>query len=184
MKNAKNYSSSLLPIISTFVLATIMMYPSLLSEKAWASDNRTITNDDYINSDLTRSLDLGRPIYSETYLAPSNESGSFTGNGTLMNMDVVVASGNTTFTSHKNNSVFIEGNAQLTTVDGNLTDVAPYTFQSLGYYDEEGKFSYKGVAFFDSTATGKLSMLSNVMDIFKGETMSDSNGKFAMWKLE
>ena len=54
------------------------------------------------------------------------------GNGTIKGLSVAVASGETTFTLRNNNTVLIEGNAELTTKDGDInTDRAPCTFMLL-----------------------------------------------------
>jgi len=161
-------------------LLSVTLLNSSFSEKALASANSTNVNS---SSDLS-NLDLGTPIYVEKYSVPKNGSEQFIGNGTLFGLDVVVAEGNATFVSRDNNTVFIHGTAQLALNDGNQTDVAPYTFEAIGYYYEDGSFENNGVAIFDNISVGKLSGLNNMVGVFKGKSDPSGNGIFLMWKLK
>lgn len=183
----------LIPILLTFVFNGGLIYPLVSSFSSYSSINVLALKNDASSiankqtNDIlqnVKSLDLGKPIYQETYFVPPNDSDSFSGNGTLYGMDVVVATGNATFISKSNNTVLIEGNAQLATKENQLVDVAPYTFHSLGLNRSNDSFAYIGIAFFEPNATGKLSVLGNTIGVYKGETMADGHGTFVMWKFE
>ena len=186
MKNPKNHGSTLLPILLAFVLAIMMIYPFKFSGNALALDNQTTTTNDSSSSlNWLQTINLGKPIYFEKYVLSTNESELLPGNGTLMGKNVTIVNETTTFTHpKKSNIIFIEGNAQLTTTDGNLSNIAPYTSHSIGHYNNDGSFVFKGVAFFSSNATGTLSTLSDMMGIYKGKTKSNGDGGFIMWKLD
>lgn len=135
-------------------------------------------------SDPSEILNLGTPIYVENYVAPDNSSKEFIGEGKLFGKDVVIANGTSTFTPRNNDSIYINGKAQLAVPDGNIEDVAPYTFQAIGHTFEDGSFENTGVAIFDNITSGELVDLSNVIGIFKGKTDTEGKGTFVMWELK
>lgn len=184
MKNLKSQSSYLLPSLLAFVLATVIIYPITISGNVLAQNNQTNPSDSHSIPEWLQSIKFGKPMYVEKYLVASNGTELSSGNGTLMGINVEVIDAKTTFTDLKNNTVLIKGSATLAAKDGNSTDAAPYVFLSLGHYKNDGSFVYRGVAFFNSNATGKLSILSDVMGLYKGETKPNGDGIFIMWKLE
>ena len=148
---------------------------------------------------MNGNLSVKQPLYVEHYKITRNNSQqvqeeavtdqtqttneSFSGNGTIKGLSVAVASGETTFTLRNNNTVLIEGNAELTTKDvDNNTDKAPFTFHAIGRYEADGRLNSGGAAFFGENATGKLSFLSNVVGIYKDVTDKEGNGTFTMWE--
>ena len=145
------------------------------------------------------NLSVKQPLYVEHYKITRNNSQqvqeeavtnqtrttneSFSGNGTIKGLSVVIGSGEATFTLRNNNTVLIEGNAELTTKDvDNNTDRASCTFHAIGRYEADGRFNSVGAAFFEENATGKLSFLSNVVGIYKDVTDKEGNGTFTMWE--
>lgn len=135
-------------------------------------------------SDQSEILNLGTPIYVENYVVPDNSSKEFTGEGKLFGKDVVVANGTSTFTPRDNDSIYINGKALLAISDGNIEDIAPYTFQAIGHSFEDGSFENTGVAIFDNITSGGLVDLSNVIGLFKGKTDAEGKGTFVMWELK
>jgi len=143
-------------------------------------------------------LNLEQPIYMEHYKITNNDktqilNESFSGNGTMRGLNVVVASSNVTFTPRGNNTVFIEGKGVLTTIrnagnnsstNGNSTDRAPYTFFGIGHYQPDGSFRATGAAAFGANASGQLSFLSNAVAVFRDEADIDGNGILRIWQLK
>jgi len=59
---------------------------------------------------------------------------------------------------------------------------ASYFFQGVGHSEEELQKS-KGAVFFSSNATGSLSLLSNMVGIYKTELNKNNDlGTFVMWE--
>ena len=194
--NSRTFALSVVLVLSSISLFStnepigIISLPD--SASGFVSTERT---ENMTNSNLS----VKQPLYVEHYKITRNNSQqvqeeavtnqtrttneSFSGNGTIKGLSVVIGSGEATFTLRNNNTLLIEGNAELTTKDvDNNTDRASCTFHAIGRYEADGRFNSAGAAFFEENATGKLSFLSNVVGIYKDVTDKEGNGTFTMWE--
>jgi len=104
---------------------------------------------------------------------------SFSGKGILGGDIDVNVNGTAKVVPIENMSVYISGRAEFIST---TRDIAPYTFQAIGHYKKDGSFNSAGSMFFNSTTTGELSFLKNIIGIFKDVVKKDGTGIFLMWR--
>lgn len=196
-ENLKHISS---PLNSIILILSIMIISPIFSTGTSFSQSENIDVDDN-TTELTKSISvqIGKPIFVEKYSilnkAPIVMSGLnatkfvLTGNGTInainsngtINAISVENYGQGVSIPQSNNTQSIIGRAFLSTEseDGGH---ASYFFQAIGY-SEGGLQKSKGAVFFTSNATGSLSLLNDMMGIYKTElNKSDGLGNFTMWE--
>jgi hypothetical protein len=102
---------------------------------------------------------------------------TYSANGTINGNIGVTDTGEFVSVSKGNNLIFDQGDGVITTKDG--SEKANYTFIEVGNGTD-----YQGASVFSTNSTGKLSILNNIVLIFKGGY--DENGNYALeqwhWK--
>ena len=127
---------------------------------------------------------LGEPFYvvkgKNTFqkeIDPNKKQYTFNANGTINGNIEVTDTGEFVSFSKGNNAIFDQGDGIITTKDG--SEKANYTFIEVGNGTD-----YQGASVFSTNSTGKLSILNNIVLIFKGGY--DENGNYALeqwhWK--
>ena len=127
---------------------------------------------------------LGEPFFVvkgktkfQKEIGPNKTQCTYSANGTINGNIDVTDTGEYVCDSKGNNMIFDQGNGVITTKDGN--EKANYTFIEVGNGTD-----YQGASVFSTNSTGKLSILNNIVLIFKGGY--DENGNYALeywhWK--
>lgn len=173
------------------LILTIMIISLIFSTNASLSqtDNRQ-SNDNIIESSKNNSVQIGEPIFMEKYsilyktpIVMNGENATqfvFSGNGTVNEINVnLFGEGVSIPQSQMIQSIIGRAFISTETEDGGH---ASYFFQAVGHSEEELQKS-KGAVFFSSNATGSLSLLSNMVGIYKTElNKNDDLGTFIMWE--
>ena len=112
------------------------------------------------------SATLGEPIFVEKganiiakEIGPNVTLYTFTSNGTMNGNIEYHKTGEYVSVSKGNNQTFDQGHAVMTTKDG---ETANYTFVEVG-----NGTGWQGASVYNTNSTGKLSILDNVVVIFK-----------------
>jgi hypothetical protein len=85
-------------------------------------------------------------------------------------------------TSRGDNLTYGQGQGVIMTKDGSSQEKANYTFVIIGNTTQEGKPVFRGSSVYNTTATGMLAFLDNLIGIFKGE--NDEMGNFVSYEWE
>jgi hypothetical protein len=131
-----------------------------------------------------QSATLGKPIFVEKgadtlvgEIGPNRTQHTFTSNGTMNGNIEYTKAGEYVSLSKGNNMTFDQGHAVMKTKDGSET--ANYTFIEVFNGTD-----YQGASAYNTNSTGKLSILDNVLVIYKIE--QDENGNYVdkqwLWK--
>ncbi|MGB9168587.1 MAG: hypothetical protein WCB31_06650 [Nitrososphaeraceae archaeon] len=173
------------------LILTIMIISLIFSTNVSLSqtDNRQ-SNDNIIESSKNNFVQIGKPIFVEKYsilyktpIVMNGENATqfvFSGNGTVNEINVnLFGEGVSIPQSQMIQSIIGRAFISTETEDGGH---ASYFFQAVGHSEEELQKS-KGAVFFSSNATGSLSLLSNMVGIYKTElNKNDELGTFIMWE--
>jgi len=173
------------------LILTIMIISLIFSTNASLSqtDNRQ-PNDNIMESSKNNSVQIGEPIFVEKYsilykrpIVMHGENATqfvFSGNGTVNEINVnLFGEGVSIPQPQMIQSIIGRAFISTETEDGGH---ASYFFQAVGHSEEELQKS-KGAVFFSSNATGSLSLLSNMVGIYKTElNKNDDLGTFVMWE--
>jgi hypothetical protein len=131
-----------------------------------------------------QTITLGEPIFVEKgadtvqrEIGPNRTQFTYTSNGTMNGNIEYYKTGEFVSVTTGNNQTFDQGKGILTTKDGSET--ANYTFIEVG-----NGTGYLGASAYNTNSTGKLSILDNVLVVYKiGE---DESGNYAdkqwLWK--
>ena len=119
-----------------------------------------------LNTTHAQSAILGEPIFVEKgsdvvqkEIGPNRSTYTFTSNGTMKGNIEYSKAGEYVSFSKGNNQTFDQGHGVITTKDG---ETANYTFIEVG-----NGTGYLGASVYNTNSTGKLSILDNVVVIFK-----------------
>jgi hypothetical protein len=134
------------------------------------------------------SIILGNPIFTEqdkaTPPVPIVINGtqglqvSYLGSGVVKGVNFS-ANGTAFIVPSRDKSAELRGHAVITTADG---EKGTYNFYSLGHENANGTTADKGAAFFHTTASGKLSVVNDLVVIFKDQTDNTGNGTTIGWE--
>ena len=105
---------------------------------------------------------------------------SWSGNGTLNGNILIMDKGTAWSTLKDNGYMHTNGHGILITFDN---EVAKYTFNGIGKFDDDGKLRNVGSVNFDATDTGVLSVLNNIVGIYADEEDQNGNSITKIWKL-
>ena len=105
---------------------------------------------------------------------------SWSGNGTLNGNIPIMDLGTAWSTLKDNGYMHTNGHGILITFDN---EVAKYTFNGIGKFDDDGKLRNVGSVNFDATDTGVLSVLNNIVGIYADEVDQNGNSLTKVWKL-
>jgi hypothetical protein len=137
-----------------------------------------------LNTAYAQTTTLGEPIFVEKGAAtiqrevgPNRTLYTFTGNGTMNGNIEYHKTGEYVSVSKGNNMTFNQGHGVLTTNDGSET--ANYTFIELF-----NGTAYQGASAYSTNSTGGLSVLNNMLVIYKIEAdeSGDYVGRQWIWK--
>jgi hypothetical protein len=187
-QNSKDISvtrNGIMLILTIMIISLIFSMNASLSQ----TDNRQ-SNDNIMESSKNNSVQIGEPIFVEKYsilykrpIVMHGENATqfvFSGNGTVNEINVnLFGEGVSIAQSQRIQSIMGRAFISTETEDGGH---ASYFFQAVGHSEEELQKS-KGAVFFSSNATGSLSLLSNMVGIYKTElNKNDDLGTFVMWE--
>ncbi|MGE5782151.1 MAG: hypothetical protein ACM31J_04755 [Nitrososphaerales archaeon] len=187
-QNSKDKSvtrNSIMLILTILIVSLIFLTNASLSQTDYRQSNNNI-----IDSLKNNSVQIGEPIFVEKYsilyktpIVMNGENATqfvFSGNGTVNEINVnLFGEGVSIPQSEMIQSII--GRAFIST-ETEAGGHASYFFQAVGHSEEELQKS-KGAVFFSSNATGSLSLLSNMVGIYKTElNKNDDLGTFVMWE--
>ena len=105
---------------------------------------------------------------------------SWSGNGTL-NGNIPIKDFGTAWSTLKDDGYkYTKGHGIIITFDNK---VAKYTFSGIGNRDDDGKSRNLGSVNFDTTDTGVLSVLNNIVGVYADEIDQNGNSITKIWKL-
>jgi hypothetical protein len=130
-----------------------------------------------------QSAILGEPIFVEKgsdvierEIGPNRTQHTFTSNGTMKGNIEYSKAGESVSVSKGNNQTFGQGHGVITTKDG---ETANYTFIEVFNGTD-----WQGASAYSTNSTGELSILDNILLIYKGG--ADESGNYALeqwhWK--
>ena len=187
-QNSKDKSvtrNTIMLILTILIISLIFSTNASLSQTDYRQSNNNI-----IDSSKNNSVQIGEPIFVEKYsilyktpIVMNGENATqfvFSGNGTVNEINVnLFGEGVSIPQSQMTQSIIGRAFISTETEDGGH---ASYFFQAVGHYEKELQKS-KGAVFFSSNATGSLSLLSNLVGIYKTElNKNDDVGTFVMWE--
>jgi hypothetical protein len=133
------------------------------------------------------SIILGNPIFTEqdkaTPPVPMVINGtqglqvSYSGSGVVKGVNF--SANGTVFIVPSDKSADLRGHAVITTADG---EKGTYNFYSIGHENANGTTADSGAAFFHTTSSGKLGIVSDLVVIFKDQTDKEGNGTTVGWE--
>ena len=136
------------------------------------------------NTGYAQTASLGEPLLVEkgsdtadiiqTEIGPNMTHYSFASNGTMKGNIEYSKAGEYVAVSKGNNQTFDQGHGVLTTKDGSET--ANYTFIEVFNGTD-----YQGASVYNTNSTGNLSVLDNVLLIFKGGGDESRNYILEQW---
>jgi hypothetical protein len=143
----------------------------------------TGTNNIPFNTAHAQSAILGEPIFVEKgsdvierEIGPNRTQHTFTSNGTMKGNIEYSKAGESVSVSKGNNQTFGQGHGVITTKDG---ETANYTFIEVFNGTD-----WQGASAYSTNSTGELSILDNILLIYKGG--ADESGNYALeqwhWK--
>jgi hypothetical protein len=152
------------------------------------NDNANTSTTTQTNSSIT----LGNPVFIEHDKATPPKAivingvthglqASYLGNGTVMGVNFS-ANGTIFIVPRSAGSADLIGHADITTTDG---ENGTYSFYSLGHTDNAtGSTKDNGAVFFhtNSTSTGKLSIVNDLVIVFKDQNDKAGNGMTIGWE--
>jgi hypothetical protein len=112
-------------------------------------------------------------IMEQKEIGPNKAKVSFKSNGTLKGNIEVTNSGNFEGDT-KGDATYAQGQGNITTKEGNET--ASYTFLAVGNMIDGNKSEFRGSSVFNTTSTGKLAFINNLVSVFKVNV--DESGNF------
>ena len=121
-------------------------------------------------------------ITSQKEIGPDKTEYSFSANGTIRGNLNITNIGSFWTTSRGDNLTYGQGQGVIMTKDGSSQEKANYTFVIIGNTTQEGKPVFRGSSVYNTTATGMLAFLDNLIGIFKGE--NDEMGDFVSYEWE
>ena len=137
-----------------------------------------------LNTAHAQTATLGEPIFVEKgaitiqrEIGPNRTLYTFTANGTMNGNIEYHKTGEYVSVSKGNNMTFDQGHGVLTTNDGSET--ANYTFVEVF-----NGTAYQGASAYSTNSTGRLSVLNNMLVIYKieGDESGDYVGRQWIWK--
>jgi hypothetical protein len=173
---------------SCLTAAAVGLLPPLRIETAMAQNDNanTSTTTNQTNSSIT----LGNPVFIERdKITPPKPvvvndmhglQASYTGSGAVKGVNFS-ANGTVFIVPRSNNgSSDLIGHADITTADG---EKGTYKFYSLGHTDNAtGSTRDNGVVFFHTNSSGKLSIVKDLVIIFKDQNDKAGNGMTVGWE--
>jgi hypothetical protein len=134
------------------------------------------------------SINLGNPIFTEHDKAtpPKSEvikgiytlQASYSGTAKVKDVNFSV-NGTILIIPRIDGGEDISGHAVISTADG---EKGSYSFYSIGHTDDNGTTRDNGAAFFHTSSGGKLSIVNNLVVVFKDQVDKAGNGVTIGWE--
>jgi cell division protein YceG involved in septum cleavage len=134
------------------------------------------------------SINLGDPIFTEHDKAtpPKKEfikgmyrlQSSYSGSGVVKGVNFSV-NGTILIVPRIDGGADVSGRAAISTAEG---EKGTYNFYSIGHTDDNGTTRDNGAAFFHTTSAGKLSVVNNLVVVFKDQVDKAGNGMTIGWE--
>ena len=164
---------------------TIVAPIPLQIQIATAQNETTLSTTQQANS---TSITLGNPVFVEhdkaTPPKPVVVNGthglqaSYSGSGVVKGVNFS-ANGSVFIVPRSDGSADLRGHAVITTTEG---EKGTYKFYSLGHQDANGSTKDNGAVFFHTTPSGKLSIVKNLVVVFKDQIDKAGNGSTIGWE--
>ena len=140
------------------------------------------------NNQTNSSITLGNPIFTEQDKAtppkPVVVNGTHglqayhIGSGVVKGVNFAV-NGTVFIVPRSDGFAELRGHAVMTTANG---EKGTYNFYSLGHQDANGSTKDNGAAFFQTTSSGKLSIVNGLVIVFKDQIDKAGNGMTIGWE--
>jgi hypothetical protein len=140
------------------------------------------------NNQTNSSITLGNPIFREqdkpTTPKPVVVNGtnglqaSYIGSGVVKGVNFAV-NGTVFIVPRSDSFAELRGHAVMTKANG---EKGTYNFYSLGHQDADGSTKDNGAAFFQTTSSGKLSIVNGLVIVFKDQIDKAGNGMTIGWE--
>jgi len=168
-------------VMSIFFLTTSSMINAQMQTNMNNMTNTTTTKDLSVNiGELLLVLKGQGAGMRLTNMDKPELEVSWSGNGTL-NGNIPIMDFGTAWSTLKDDGYkYTKGHGILITLDNK---VAKYTFSGIGKRDDDGKLRNLGSVNFDTTNTGVLSILNNIVGIYADEIDQNGNSITKIWKL-
>jgi hypothetical protein len=151
--------------------------------------NTTTAASSTLTSQQTNSsITLGNAIFTEHDKATPPKSivingthglqASYSGSGVVKGVNFS-ANGSVFIVPRSDGSADLRGHAVITTTEG---EKGTYKFYSLGHQDANGSTKDNGTVFFHTTSSGKLSIVKNLVVVFKDQIDKAGNGSTIGWE--
>lgn len=148
------------------------------------AQNDTATSTTQTNSSIT----LGNPVFTEhakvTPPKPAVINGthgsqvSYSGSGVVKGVNFSV-NGTVFIVPRSDDSADLTGHSVITTTNG---EKGTYNFYALGHTDASGSVRDNGTAFFNTKSSGKLSIVKDLVVVFKDQIDKAGNGMTVGWE--
>ena len=140
------------------------------------------------NNQTNSSMTLGNPIFTEQDKATPPKpvvvngthglQASYIGSGVVKGVNFAV-NGTVFIVPRSDGFAELRGHAVMTTANG---EKGTYNFYSLGHQDANGSTKDNGAAFFQTTSSGKLSIVNGLVIVFKDQIDKAGNGMTIGWE--
>jgi hypothetical protein len=155
---------------------------------AMAQNDNTTASTTTTTTHNNSSINLGDPIFTEHDKAapPKKEfikstyrlQSSYSGSGMVKGVNFSV-NGTVSIVPRIDGAADVTGHAVIYTADG---EKGSYSFYSIGHTDDNGTTRDNGAAFFHTTSAGKLSIVNNLVVVFKDQVDKEGNGMTIGWE--
>ena len=172
-------------VVWSLLLPNLVVPSSTIIQKAMAENATTTDTTIPTNTNIT----LGNPIFTEHDKTTGRQGvvingsqgfkASFAGSGMVKGINFT-DTGTALIVLRPNGYSDIIGKAVITTIDGN--EKGSYTFRSIGHADANGTIRDNGALFFHTNSTGKLTIVNNLVVIFKDQIDKAGNGMTVGWE--
>jgi hypothetical protein len=139
---------------------------------------------------MSDTVSLGNPFFEEKgkiigqrILAVRPETQieyTFSANGT-MNGDIGITDTGTLVSTLRSGGIsYSEGQGVIMTKDG--SEMATWNAHIIGNVADQGKILFRGSGFYNTSSTGKLAFLNNIITVFKAEVDESGNLSNKEWQ--
>lgn len=168
-------------IMSIFFLTTASMINAQLETNMNNMTNTTTTKDLSVSiGELLLVLKGQGEGMRLTNIDKPELEVSWSGNGTLNGNIPIMDFGTAWSTLKDDGYMYTKGHGILITFDN---EIAKYTFSGIGKFNDDGKLRNLGSVNFDTTNTGVLSVLNNIVGVYADEIDQNGNSITKVWKL-
>ena len=168
-------------IMSIFFLTTTSMINAQMETNIINMTNTTTTKDLTVSiGELLLVLKGKGEGMRLTHIDKPELEVSWSGNGTLNGKIPIMDLGTAWSTLKDDGYMHTKGHGIIITFDN---EVAKYTFSGIGKFDDNGKLRNLGSVNFDTTDTGVLSVLNNIVGVYADEIDQNGNSITKIWKL-